>query len=174
LATLPILIIGFVISDEFLAFLRMPKVIATATGVFGILLWWTDRTFEGSQKLDKVNAKGFLFIGLMQVIALIPGTSRSGITITAGRVLGINRTEATRFSFLLAIPTIGASIVWQGLEFINTTQVVEWNKLFIAVILSALSSWLSIALFLKFIQLIQFSWFMGYRLFLAGLTFIVL
>ena len=81
--------------------------IAYATSIFGILLY-TAQVRKGKENLDSVSLKQALIIGLFQCLALIPGTSRSGITITAGLFLGLSATAASRFSFLLAIPTIGA------------------------------------------------------------------
>ena len=110
----------------------------------------------------------------MQAVAVVPGASRSGITITAARILGIDRIEAARFSFLLAIPAIAASAVWQAFGLIGQTHTIEWDKILVAILLSCLSSWLTIYFFLKFIQAIKFSWFMSYRLLVAALVFMLL
>lgn len=174
LGTIPILIIGYLLSDELLNALRSPAIIASATAFFGVLLWWSDVSFSSVKVIKNIALKEVLFIGLMQAVAVVPGASRSGITITAARILGIDRIEAARFSFLLAIPAIAASAVWQAFGLIGQTHTIEWDKILVAILLSCLSSWLTIYFFLKFIQAIKFSWFMSYRLLVAALVFMLL
>jgi undecaprenyl-diphosphatase len=174
LGTIPILIIGYLLSDELLNALRSPVMIASATAFFGVILWWSDVSFSNVKVIKNISLKEVLFIGLMQAVAVVPGTSRSGITITAARILGIDRIEAARFSFLLAIPAIAASAVWQAFGLIGQTHIIEWDKILVAILLSCLFSWLTIYFFLKFIQAIKFSWFMSYRLLVAALVFMLL
>jgi undecaprenyl-diphosphatase len=118
--------------------------------------------------LDSVNLKQALIIGLFQCLALIPGTSRSGITITAGLFLGLSATAASRFSFLLAIPTIGAIALAELIRVSFIDIMDNGVELSIALIISFLVAYISIDMFLKLIDRIGFTPFVIYRLLLGG------
>ena len=111
--SLPVILIGYLlIKLELINHLRNIKVIGWTTLIFGLLLFWGDR-FSTVNKLDNdLNFKSILFIGFMQVLALIPGTSRSGISLTSARFLKFNRVDSAKISFLLSIPTLGAVSVF--------------------------------------------------------------
>ncbi len=104
IASLPILAVGLAFYDWFATVARQPVLIAATSIVFGLVLWWADHAARHERSLDDVGWRDSLWIGAAQALALIPGTSRSGITITAGLFLGLERQVAARFSFLLAIP----------------------------------------------------------------------
>ncbi len=104
LGTVPVLVVGYLFYDWFATTARQPVIIAWASILFGLVLAWVDRTARRERPLSSLSWFDSLVVGLAQAIALIPGTSRSGITMTAGLQLGLTRTEAARFSFLLAIP----------------------------------------------------------------------
>ena len=167
IAVIPILLSGFLLRDFVNLNLRNSEVIAYATIIFGILLY-TAQLRKGKEDLDSVNLKQALIIGLFQCLALIPGTSRSGITITAGLFLGLSATAASRFSFLLAIPTIGAIALAELIKvsFIDITD--NGTELSIALIISFLVAYISIDMFLKLIDRIGFTPFVIYRLLLGG------
>ena len=167
IAVIPILLSGFLLRDFVNLNLRNSEVIAYATIIFGILLY-TAQLRKGKEDLDSVNLKQALIIGLFQCLALIPGTSRSGITITAGLFLGLSATAASRFSFLLAIPTIGAIALAEliRVSFIDITD--NGTELSIALIISFLVAYISIDMFLKLIDRIGFTPFVIYRLLLGG------
>lgn len=167
IAVIPILLSGFLLRDFVNLNLRNSEVIAYATIIFGILLY-TAQLRKGKEDLDSVNLKQALIIGLFQCLALIPGTSRSGITITAGLFLGLSATAASRFSFLLAIPTIGAIALAEliRVSFIDITG--NGTELSIALIISFLVAYISIDMFLKLIDRIGFTPFVIYRLLLGG------
>ena len=167
IAVIPILLSGFLLRDFVNLNLRNSEVIAYATIIFGILLY-TAQLRKGKEDLDSVNLKQALIIGLFQCLALIPGTSRSGITITAGLFLGLSATAASRFSFLLAIPTIGAIALAEliRVSFIDVTD--NGTELSIALIISFLVAYISIDMFLKLIDRIGFTPFVIYRLLLGG------
>jgi undecaprenyl-diphosphatase len=167
IAVIPILLLGFLLRDFVNLNLRNSEVIAYATIIFGILLY-TAQLRKGKEDLDSVNLKQALIIGLFQCLALIPGTSRSGITITAGLFLGLSATAASRFSFLLAIPTIGAIALAEliRVSFIDITD--NGVELSIALIISFLVAYISIDMFLKLIDRIGFTPFVIYRLLLGG------
>lgn len=103
-ASIPVLIAGFLFYDFFATVARHPLLIASTSIGFGLLLWWADRAAEHVRRLSEVTWRDSVWIGLFQALALFPGTSRSGITITAGLFRGFERADAARFSFLLAIP----------------------------------------------------------------------
>ena len=167
IAVIPILVSGFLLRDFVNLNLRSSEVIAYATIIFGILLY-ISQLRKGTEDLDSVNLKQALIIGLSQCLALIPGTSRSGITITTGLFLGLSATAASRFSFLLAIPTIGAIALAEliRISFIDITD--NGTELFIALIISFLVAYISIDMFLKLIDRIGFTPFVIYRLLLGG------
>ena len=109
IATVPVMAVGFFAQDYITGYLRSVEVIAWATIVFGILLWVADRVGMTVWRIDHLGIPSALAIGLAQVLALIPGTSRSGITMTAARFIGLERSDAARFSLLISIPTIIAA-----------------------------------------------------------------
>ena len=167
IAVIPILLLGFLLRDFVNLNLRNSEVIAYATIIFGILLY-TAQVRKGKENLDSVSLKQALIIGLFQCLALIPGTSRSGITITAGLFLGLSATAASRFSFLLAIPTIGAIALAELIRVSFIDIMDNGVELSIALIISFLVAYISIDMFLKLIDRIGFTPFVIYRLLLGG------
>ena len=167
IAVIPILLSGFLLRDFVNLNLRNSEVIAYATIIFGILLY-TAQVRKGKENLDSVSLKQALIIGLFQCLALIPGTSRSGITITAGLFLGLSATAASRFSFLLAIPTIGAIALAELIRVSFIDIMDNGVELSIALIISFLVAYISIDMFLKLIDRIGFTPFVIYRLLLGG------
>jgi len=108
-ATIPVVVAGAVLTSFGLSILRSPVLIGWTTAGFGVLLYIADRSNMTIRKIEHMTLAHALFIGVVQAVALIPGTSRAGITMTAARVLGYERTESARFSMLLSIPTIIAA-----------------------------------------------------------------
>lgn len=170
IATLPIVVAGLLFAGWVSDMGRSVLVIAIASAVFGVLLWWSQRLAKQAQ-LTKRSA---LLIGLAQCLALIPGASRSGVTLTAGMALGLNKTTAARFSFLLAVPTILMAAGYAGLQWYQQPIAINYSAVISVTVLSFFSAWLVIALFMKFIERIDFIWFMFYRLLLALLLLVVL
>jgi undecaprenyl-diphosphatase len=168
IATIPIVIIGGLFNQFIEANLRTSEVIAIATIIFGVLLYLSDlKGKQAGSDLKVTLGLGFL-IGLAQVFALIPGTSRSGITITAALLLGFSRTEAARFSFLLAIPVIIAANILGIFEVIQTdTLVFNYLDLFLGVSISFLVAYLTIGWFLSLIERIGMLPFVVYRVILG-------
>lgn len=167
LASVPIMIAGYFGSDLVEGLLRDVRVIAYATIGFGLILWWADARGPRNLEFEGIGWKQALTIGLTQVLSLVPGTSRSGITITAGRMLGLDAYAAARFSFLLSIPVIaaagafGAWRVWQG------SARIEWLEFLLGSGLSALTAWACIAAFLALVRRIGLLPFVIYRLLLG-------
>ncbi|MGD9299359.1 MAG: undecaprenyl-diphosphate phosphatase [Thiohalocapsa sp.] len=173
IATLPILVLGLPLKDM-LEVLRsddtvIALVIAGTTIGFGLLLWYAD--WRGSRRMDEyaVNWAAALFIGLFQAIAIIPGTSRSGITMTAGLFIGLTRHAASRFSFLLAIPTILLAGAVATKDLLEATGPVDWAALGIGAGLSFIVAYLTIHFFLAFIERVSMLPFVLYRLLLGGI-----
>ena len=171
--TLPAVIVGFLFQSDIELSLRAPFVLATASIVFGVLLWVADRS--GSKTRDEYSLKlrDVLIIGCAQVLALIPGTSRSGITITLALVLGLTRQAAARFSFLLAIPVILASGTLQSVRMFTEVNPIGWGELLLGVLLSAISAGLCIHYFLRLVDRIGMLPFVIYRV-LLGLLILVM
>ena len=151
MALFPLIIVGYTLyKTELIYLLRDIRIIAWTTLIFGILLYFADKCKFDKKISSNLNLKTILYIGLFQILALIPGVSRAGITITAARIFQFNRFDSSKISFLLAIPAlIGASVL--GLKDV-INQSFEFNYLiFIAVILSFLFSYFTVKFFLKII-----------------------
>ena len=174
IGTLPLIIFGyFLYSTNIIYQLRDIKVIAWATLFFGILIYITDKN-KFLKKIDTdFTIRSVLIIGFFQVIALIPGVSRAGITITAGRILGFDRTDSTKISFYLSIPALaGASAL--GIKDLFKENI-EFNFLaIVGVFLSFIFSLITIKFFLKFIKKFSLNLFVVYRIFLATLLFYII
>ena len=174
IGTLPLIIFGyFLYSTNIIYQFRNIKVIAWATLFFGILIYIADKN-KLLKKIDTdFTIKSVLIIGFFQVIALIPGVSRAGITITAGRILGFDRTDSTKISFYLSIPALaGASAL--GIKDLFKENI-EFNFLVIVgVFLSFIFSLITIKFFLKFIKKFSLNLFVVYRIFLATVLFYII
>ena len=166
-AVFPILIAGFFLRDSIDLNLRNSEVIAYTTILFGLLLYLAQLN-KGKEDVDFLSLPRAFVIGLFQCLALIPGTSRSGITITAGLFLGLSATAASRFSFLLAIPTIGAIALVELVRFSFLDLSQNGIELLIAITISFLVAYISIDMFLRLIERIGFTPFVIYRLLLGG------
>ena len=167
-ASLPVMIIGFLlVQTNFIEKLRSLEVIAWTTLIFGILLYISDK-----QKLSKnihlnFSYKSAIIIGLLQVLSLIPGVSRSGISITGARFLQFKRIEAAKISFLLSIPTLGAVTIF-GLRNLYLSDNLELSALnLISIICSFIFSFVTIHFFLRYIQKFSLNLFVIYRLILG-------
>ena len=173
LGTIPAGLVGLLFKDAIETHLRSPLVIAATTIVFGLLLWYADRVSKRQRGEYSLSWKDFLFIGAAQAIALIPGTSRSGITITAGLLLGLTREAAARYSFLLSIPIIVVSCLGVTKDLVESSVPVEWSALLLGTGLAAVSAFVCIYYFLAVINRIGMGPFVIYRLGLGVLLFIV-
>jgi len=166
--TLPVVIAGALLKSLVEGELRTPWVIAFATIAFGLLLGWVDRRASRQRDIGQIGIRDALIIGTSQVLALIPGTSRSGITMTAGLWLGLNRASASRFSFLLSVPTILASSLLVTRDLVQSNSAVDWSALGTGVLLSGITAYLAIFFFLRFIERIGMWPFVIYRLILGS------
>lgn len=147
--------------------LRSIEVIGWATLVFGIVLFESDRIGMRFKNMTDLTLKGALFIGFMQALSLIPGTSRTGITVTAARFMGYERSEAARFSMLLSLPTIGAFGVLATLELIRSGESVMQSTALMAALLSFVCAYAAIWFFMRLVNRIGLLPFTIYRVVLG-------
>ena len=169
LATIPAVIMGFLLKDFIEVYGRSALVIATTTIVFGLLLWYADKKASLAKNITQLTWKNAVFIGLAQAIAIIPGTSRSGITMTAGLMLGLDRESAARFSFLLSIPVILGAGLLASIDLLQSTEPVQWLELLLGAGFSFICAYACIYLFLAWISRIGMLPFVIYRLILGTL-----
>jgi undecaprenyl-diphosphatase len=167
LATIPVVIAGLLFKDVIETELRSVEVIAWTTIIFGVALWLADRYCDRLRRLASLNLPHALIIGVAQAIALIPGTSRSGITMTAARLLGYERTDAARFSMLLSIPTILAAGVLIGRDLIAAGDIALGADAALAAGLSFVTALATIALLMRWLRFATFAPFAIYRLLLG-------
>ena len=174
IGSIPIIIVGYLLySTELIYLLRNVKVIAWTTLFFGFILFFADQ-----QKFDKnistnLNFKSIIFIGLFQILALIPGVSRAGITLTAARFLKFNRVDSSKISFLLSIPALaGASVL--GLKDVIYHSIEINYLIIVTVILSFLFSYITVKFFLIYINKFSLSIFVLYRILVALILFYII
>ncbi len=167
LGTIPVGLSGLLFKDVIETTLRSPLVIALATLAFGLLLWWADRRGRRVRDEYSLDWRDILVIGLAQALALIPGTSRSGITITAGLLLGLTRQGAARFSFLLSIPVIALAGLLKTRDLILGEVPLPWTDLLLGAVVSGIVAYLSIHYFLLLLERVGLLPFVIYRLILG-------
>ncbi|MCP3957226.1 MAG: undecaprenyl-diphosphate phosphatase [bacterium] len=173
-ASIPVLLAGGLFYDWLSTVARQPVVIAVMTIAFGLLLWWADRAAVHERPLEDLTWRDALWIGLAQAFALIPGTSRSGVTMTAALFLRLERPDAARFSFLLAIPVGIGALVKDLYELTREgTAGVELLPLVVGFVVSAVSAYLVIGWLLAWLRRQGMAVFVGYRMIL-GLVILVL
>ena len=173
LATIPVVVAGLLLHALIENQLRSPLVIAATTIGFGLLLLFADRLGRHVRTTTSLGVTDAILIGIAQAVALIPGTSRSGITMTAALALGLTRTDAARFSFLLSIPAILMAGGYETWKLFSDTGPVDWGALLLGMLLAAISAWLCIHFFLRLIERIGMWPFVVYRLVLGGLLLAV-
>lgn len=170
IGSIPAAIAGYFLESMAEHALRNPLLVAILLATFGLLLWLIDYAASGKLKTKDLGyLKGFL-IGVGQAIALFPGVSRSGSTITAGRLIGMDRESATRFSFILAVPTVVGAFALSLKSFDSSLVTVPF---LVAIITSAAFGLLSIKFLLRYVSKHGFGWFAIYRLALAALIIIL-
>lgn len=172
-ATIPVGLAGLLLGDWIDAALRNPLVIAAATIGFGLLLGWADWRGQRRRTEYQLNWRDVLWIGLAQALALIPGTSRSGITMTAALLLNWERKAAARFSFLLSIPVILLAGGKKTADLIQQAAPVDWLALGLGIALSALSAYACIRLFIHWLEQIGMWPFVIYRLLLGAVLLLL-
>ncbi|RYV01067.1 undecaprenyl-diphosphatase [Shewanella sp. OPT22] len=168
LATIPAVGFALLFKDYVETVFRSIEVIAATTIIFGLLLWWADKLTHKDLTEYQTGWKKALIIGIAQALAMIPGTSRSGVTITAGLVLGLSRQAAARFSFLMAIPVGFGAAVFQAKDFAETSHATDWHALTLGTSVSFISAYVCIHYFLKLISRMGMTPFVIYRLVLGA------
>ncbi|RKZ64923.1 MAG: undecaprenyl-diphosphatase [Gammaproteobacteria bacterium] len=167
IGTIPVGLAGLLFKDVISEHLRTPLVIAVTTIIFGFLLWYADWSGKRSRDEHSLSWKDIIVIGCAQAIALIPGTSRSGITITAGLMLGLTAPAAARFSFLLSIPVIVLAGGMETLDYLEFASIDDMNNLIVGALISAVSAYLCIHYFLMLLERAGMTPFVIYRLVLG-------
>jgi len=166
-ATIPAGAFGYLGADFIDANLRSALVIAITTIVFGLLLGFVDIKAKQNVPLEAFTFKKAMIIGFAQALAIIPGTSRSGITMTAGLMLGLSRENAARFSFLMSIPAIAMAGGYMTLKLITGNEVVDWSAMGMGAIVAFISAYACIHYFLILVNKIGMMPFVIYRLILG-------
>mgnify|MGYP001183159327 CR=1 FL=1 len=168
ISSLPIMIIGYYLVDSGLINkVRNLETIAWMTIIFGLLLYFSDKFKLTNQINDNFNYKSAIFIGIFQILALIPGVSRSGIAITAARFLNFKRVDSAKISFLISIPILGAVSIFglKNLIFLEDDYLLKLN--IISIILSFVFSYITIKFFLLYISKFNLNLFVFYRILLG-------
>ena len=171
IATIPVSIFGFLLYDIVATMFRNPLIIASTTVLFGLLLLWSDKAGGKIRHQRDLKLKDALLVGIAQAIALIPGTSRSGITMTAGLMLGFTRHTAARFSFFLAIPVILLAGGFQAFHYFQDGVETDPVAFLIVVFVSGASAWLAIKFFLALVERTGMLPYVVYRILLGGFLF---
>ncbi|HKR08067.1 MAG TPA: undecaprenyl-diphosphatase UppP [Gemmatimonadaceae bacterium] len=161
IATIPGAIGGFLLQEHAESAFRSPQLIAIALIVMGIVLWLVDRAVDQARILGEMRWIDSFLIGLSQVIALIPGVSRSGSTITSARGLRFDRESAAEFSFLMSMPIIAAAVVLEGPKALQQGGLT--NELISGVVASAVSGWLAISILMRYVSRHSYGIFAFYR-----------
>jgi undecaprenyl-diphosphatase len=173
IATLPVAVAGFLFASWIAANLRDPSLVAVILAGYGILMATADRLAPARRNITDIGFRDAIVIGLAQALSLVPGTSRSGITITAARFLGIARQDAARFSFLLSVPVILLATLYQVVMLVTGDEAVAWDNLGFAALISSIVAYLSIEFFMRVVSVIGLMPFAIYRLLLAGIIIYV-
>jgi len=174
IGTVPAAAAGLLFASWIEANLRDPSIIVYTLAGYGILMAAADKLCKSQRVIADVGLKDAVVIGCAQALSLVPGTSRSGITITAARFLGLERRDAARFSFLLSAPVILLATVYKGTELIVGDGPVAWGQLALGAFVSAIVAYLSIEFFMRFVSRIGLAPFAVYRLVLAVVIVYVL
>jgi undecaprenyl-diphosphatase len=171
LGTVPLGLAGLLLHGYVETVLRSPLVIAASTLFFGLLLGYADKVGVQTRCEYRLDAGRVAIIALSQALALIPGTSRSGITMTAGLLVGLDRKAAARFSFLLSVPAIAMAGLYEITRLIGAGEPVLWGDILVGIAVSGVSAYLCIHYFLKLLDRIGMLPFMIYRLVLGMVLF---
>lgn len=171
--TLPILVVGFLARDLVAGSFRATEIIAWTTIIFGIALWLADRAGTAKEELHAITFRDALLIGLMQCLAIIPGVSRSGITMTAGRALGFGRPLSARFALLLGMPTIAAAGLLASYDLYSQGDTRLTADAVVGGLLAFVAAWIAVALMMRWLRHATYTPFVIYRIAL-GLLLLVL
>src|SRR5829696_1623183 len=170
-ATVPAAVIAFLLNDVFENNVREVEVVAVMLVVGGVILWLADRFGPRTRRLDDLSFAGAVGVGFAQALALVPGVSRSGMSISAALFAGLDRADAARFSFLLATPITAMAVAYEGLKLARgEVAVAEPLALAVGVVASFVAGILAIAVLLRYVRTRSFTIFVVYRFALAGVV----
>lgn len=173
LSSLPTIVIGFLlVKFDIIYYLRNIYIIALTTILFGLLLYYSDKSEDSKKDINNLSLKDAFYIGLFQILSLIPGVSRAGVTITAARFLKYTRIESAKISFLLSIPTLFAVSSYSLIKLtkFHNFEITKLN--IVATALSFIISYTTLKFFLKFLKKFSLIFFMFYRIFLGAVILI--
>jgi undecaprenyl-diphosphatase len=171
IGTIPALIVGATFENVIQDRLGQPWLIAVMFVVFGVVLWWVDRVAARVRDFDTIGPRTGLYLGVAQAVALQPGVSRSGVTMTAARLIGLDREPAARFSFLLSLPVIAGAGIYKGVELAQTGFQGYGAEFFWGFVSSAVSGFFVIWFLLRYLRRHGYAIFLWYRLAVAALVF---
>jgi undecaprenyl-diphosphatase len=174
IGTIPGAIAGAAFEDTITQKRGQPWLIASMLAIFGVVLWWVDARFPADRAIDSIGVRTGLVVGVAQAAALQPGVSRSGITMTASRMLGLDRESAARFSFLLAMPIIAGAGLLKGVDVVHTGFQGYGSQFLWGFVASALSGFVVIWGLLGYLRRHTFRAFMWYRLAMAALILVLI
>ena len=167
IASIPVAGAGLAVDAGISQFLRDPLVIAVATIGFGLLLLVAERAGAKSRRIESIGIRDAIVIGCAQAIALVPGTSRAGITMTAGLLVGLTPSASARFSFLLSAPVIAMAGGYKTLQLAAGAANAQWSALVLGALVAAVCAYACIGVFLRLVARIGFAPFVAYRLVLG-------
>jgi undecaprenyl-diphosphatase len=174
LGTIPVGLAGLLFKDFIEVNLRSIEVAAYTTIAFGLLLGLSDWIHRKKDKFREVIGwSDVVIIGAFQAIALVPGTSRSGITITAALLLGLSYKLSLKFAFLLSIPVIILSTLLMSIDLANSANTIDWLSLLLGFVISAVAAYATISMFIRLVDRVGMLPFVLYRLLLGGLLFLL-
>ncbi len=174
IGTIPAAVAGLLLAGWIAANVRSALVVVMTLSIYGVLMALADRYAPSDRDISQIRIRDALVIGVAQALALVPGTSRSGVTITAARLLGIRRQDAARFSFVLAAPVILIATIYQVVKLVTGDMQVQWENFGVAALISAVVAYLSIDFFMRFVGALGLLPFAIYRLILAGVILYVI
>lgn len=174
LATIPVIIVGYIVNYANWHWLDMVHTLAVANLVFAAILWGADKVPAAQHDLKQISWRHALVIGVVQICALVPGASRSGVTMSAARFLGFDRVTAARFSLLLSLPTIAGAGLLKTIDLVKSGDAALGSDAVIVAVLSAVLAWLAIRWMMGWLAVASFGIFVYYRLVLGGLLLLAL
>jgi len=167
----PLIIVGYIFySTGFIYYLRNIEIIAWATLIFAVILYISDKSRFDKKISSNLNLNSIIFIGIFQILSLVPGVSRAGITITAARILKFNRVDSSKISFLLSIPALAGASVLSLKDVLEQTIVFNYLVI-VAIISSFIFSFLTVKFFLIYINRFSMNAFVIYRILIALFLF---
>ena len=174
IGTIPAAVAGLFFAGWIAANLRSPMFVIAALAAYGLLMALADYFAPRARDISTIRMRDALIVGIAQALSLVPGTSRSGITITAGRLLGFRRQDAARFSFLLSAPVILLATIYEVVMLVTGDMQVAWDNLAVAALVSGIVAYLSIDFFMRFVSVMGLLPFAIYRLLLASVILYVI